>query len=80
VFFASGTDGAHDTITDFTSGDSLYLLGYASSQSASSLQNAATVSPAGVTLTLSDQTTITFTDLSSVSSLNGHILYAGVAT
>ena len=30
-----------------------------------------------VTLTLSDSTQITFTDLTSTSSLDGHILYAG---
>ena len=78
AFFATDTHGAHDYITDFTANDSLYLIGYASTGSASSLQNAASgggTSP--VTLTLSDSTRITFTNITDVSALNGHILYVG---
>jgi Ca2+-binding RTX toxin-like protein len=75
AFFAGAT-GGHDVITDFQSSDDLYLIGYASTQSASSLQNAATVNSSGVTLTLSDSTTITFSNLNNASALNGEILYA----
>jgi Ca2+-binding RTX toxin-like protein len=74
AFFA-GSTGGHDVITDFQAGDALYLIGYASTGSASSLQNAATVDASGVTLTLSDSTKITFANLTNASSLNGDILY-----
>jgi Ca2+-binding RTX toxin-like protein len=77
AFFASATDGAQVFITDFNASDSVDLGGYDPAQSAISIQDAATVSSAGVTLTLSDQTTITFAGLTSASALNGHILYAG---
>lgn len=76
AFFVNATGGSQDYITDFGAGDSLYLIGYDSTQSASSLQNAAVAGPSGVTLTLSDSTKITFTNLTSASSLNGDILYA----
>jgi Ca2+-binding RTX toxin-like protein len=79
AFFAQNTSipgGArHDYITDFTAADSLYILGYDSTKTASDLQNGATVSSFGVTLKLSDNTLITFSNLTSASSLDGHILY-----
>ncbi len=79
AFLATATQGGKDTITDFGQGDSLYVIGYDPTKSAISLQAAATVSSAGVTLTLSDKTTITFSNLQNVSALNGHILYAGAS-
>jgi Ca2+-binding RTX toxin-like protein len=75
AFFSAATGGAHDYITDFSPSDSLFLLGYTPAQSASSLLSAATVDSSGVTLTLSDSTKITFTNLTNTSSLNGDILY-----
>jgi hypothetical protein len=74
--FFSGSTGGHDYITDFNANDSLYLVGYASTGSAVALQNAATVDPNGVTLTLSDSTQVTFSNLTDPNQLNGHILYA----
>jgi hypothetical protein len=77
VFYASKTlgTGAKDIITDFHGTDSLYLLGYASTGSASALLAAATVNGSGVTLALSDNTKITFSNLHSTTPLYGHILY-----
>lgn len=75
VFFKAATTGLHDTITDFGGTDSLFLLGYDSTKSASALQNSATVGPSGVTLTLSDRTQITFSNLSNAHQLDGKILY-----
>jgi Ca2+-binding RTX toxin-like protein len=77
AFFAANTGGAHDIITDFNANDAVYLIGYDPAQTASTLQDAATVNASGVTLTLSDNTQITFTDLSNVQTLDGHILYVG---
>lgn len=74
--FFDGSTGGHDYITDFSSTDSLFLIGYASTQSAASLLSSATVGPTGVTLTLSDSTQITFTNLTSTTPLNNDILYA----
>lgn len=81
AFFNQATQGKADVITDFdATKDSVYIIGYDSTKSASFLQNNAT-GPAiagtglGVTLTLSDSTTITFSNLSSASQLNGKILY-----
>ncbi len=73
--------GAHITITDFTRADDVvYIINYDQSKSASYLQANASGpgvqgTGAGVTLTLSDNTTITFTNLTSVGQLNGRILY-----
>jgi Ca2+-binding RTX toxin-like protein len=75
AFFQGATSGHHDFITDFNANDSVYIIGYDSTQSASSLEKNATVGPGGVTLTLSDSTQITFSNLSSTNPLDGHILY-----
>ena len=75
VFYKSATAGMHDFITDFSDGDGVYLSGYDPSQSASSLVNNAEVSGSGVTITLSDSTQITFSNLTQASQLNGKILY-----
>jgi Ca2+-binding RTX toxin-like protein len=74
AFIASGTAGAQDYITDFNSNDTLLLHGYASSQSAASVLAGASVGLNGVTLTLSDSTKITFTNLTSTSALTNHII------
>ena len=71
---------ANVTITDFNSADTLFVVGYDSTQSASSLLANAT-GPAishtgtGLTLTLSDNTTVTFSNLTSVTQLYGKIGY-----
>jgi len=76
AFFNSSTDGQGNVVTDFNaSGDIVVFSGYSTTQSASSLQNAAIVNGSGVTLTLSDDTTVTFSNLTAASQLNGRILY-----
>jgi Ca2+-binding RTX toxin-like protein len=76
AFFNSATDGQGNVITDFdASGDIVIFSGYSTLESASSLQNAAIVDASGVTLTLSDDTTVTFSNLTASSQLNGRILY-----
>ena len=75
AFFKGNTNGGHDYITDFNqSSDSVYILGYDSTKSASYLVNNASTVGGGVTLTLSDSTQITFTSLTSASQLYGTIL------
>ena len=76
TFFDESTQGQANVITDFASADAIYLIGYATTGSASSLQNSAIVNSSGVTLTLSDSTTITFSNLTNASQLDGRILYA----
>jgi hypothetical protein len=39
------------------------------------LQNASSVSASGLTLTLSDGTTVTFSNLTNQHALNGHVQY-----
>ena len=63
VFFKQAVGGAHDIITDFSQADSVYIEGYAASGSAAALQQAATVGAGGLTLTLSDGTSVTFSNL-----------------
>jgi hypothetical protein len=75
VFFRQAAGGAHDVITNFATNDAVYIEGYATSGSASALQAAATVGSAGLTFTLSDGTTITFSNLTNASALNGAIQY-----
>lgn len=77
AFFKQATGGAHDFVNNFnTATDSVFILNYDPSGSASSLQANATVNASGVTLNLSDGTTVTFTNLTSQAQLNGKILYA----
>jgi len=76
VFFSANTTGQTVFITDFAdTADSMYILGYDSTQSAASLRDNAIVGPNGVTITLSDSTSITFTDLTNANQLDGRILY-----
>ena len=74
VFFKQVAGGASDIITDFNANDAVYIEGYGPG-SASALQAASTVTAAGLTLTLSDGTTITFSNLTDRSALNGKIQY-----
>ena len=64
------TQGGADVITDFSSGDLVYLSGYG--QSASSLLNNAVSSGGATTITLSDATQVTFLH-TSVAGLAGRL-------
>jgi Ca2+-binding RTX toxin-like protein len=74
TFSALYTAGQHDYVMNFQSQDYLFAVGYASTVTSASLIANATVANNQVTLTLSDQTKITFTNVSSASTLSGHIV------
>jgi Ca2+-binding RTX toxin-like protein len=74
VFFKQAVGGAHDVVNDFTASDSVYIEGYGAG-SAAALQAASSVGSGGLTLTLSDGTTITFSNLTSQTTLNGRMQY-----
>ncbi len=74
VFFKQAAGGAKDVINNFTASDSVFIEGYGAGSAAALLQ-AATVGAGGVTLTLSDGTTVTFSNLTSTSALSGKIQY-----
>jgi hypothetical protein len=79
AFFKQNVGGAKDVITDFTANDTIYIQGYAPG-SAAELQSNATVGADGLTLHLSDGTTVSFSNLTDPSQLNGKIQYtAGAA-
>ncbi len=75
VFPKQAVGEAADAINNFGPADSIYIEGYAASGSAATLLEAATVGPAGLTLTLSDSTTITFSNLTDRTVLDGKIQY-----
>jgi Ca2+-binding RTX toxin-like protein len=75
VFFRQAVGGANDVITNFAANDSVYIEGYAATGSAAAMQSAAVVSSAGLSLTLSDGTTITFSNLTNQSALDGKLQY-----
>jgi hypothetical protein len=60
-------------ITDFNANDTVYLAGYGSSEAANALSHA-TSSGGSTTLTLSDNTQITFQNVASASALTGHLV------
>ncbi len=67
---ADGGANSHITVYDFAAGnDSVNFLGETSAQVTADL-NAATVTSAGLTVTLSDNSTVTFVGLNSVSQLH----------
>lgn len=68
VFF-NGAAGGQDFINGLTSNDTVALAGYSLSSLTSSLQNAQ-VTGQGVKITLSDNTSITFSGLSSLTGQN----------
>jgi len=71
------TAGAQDFITNASiTNDTFNFIGYGSSSSAAQLIASATTGSSGVTLTLSDNTKVTFTNLTSASSLTGHVNYS----
>ena len=75
VFYKSVIAGGapHDIITDFNANDTVYLAGYGSGEAARDLNSTAS-SGGSTTITLSDNTQITFTNVSSATMLNGHIV------
>ena len=77
VFYKSIIAGAsvapHDYVSGFNAAtDMVYLAGYGSAAAATAIANAHSAGNA-TTLTLSDNTKITFAGISSASSLSGHI-------
>jgi Ca2+-binding RTX toxin-like protein len=73
VFFRSQTAGTNvTTVTNFNSSDSVFLVNYG--ESTQQILNTANVGGSGLTLTLSDNTKVTFTGVNQVSTLWGHIL------
>ena len=72
---------AHITISDFTqSDDTIFMVGYSSANGGLSNVIANASGPAlsggtGLTLTLSDSTTVTFSNLTSLTQLQGKIGY-----
>jgi hypothetical protein len=77
LFFAERTAGTGrtDIITDFDTRDTLFLSGYDSTQSAASILHNAQITAAGVTLSLSDGTKVTFSNLHDTSELSGRTSY-----
>jgi hypothetical protein len=71
--FISGRDGGHATITDLSASDQVFLQNYGAG---AALQAERTAVSAGgnTTLTLSDNTQITFLGITSVSALIGRIV------
>ena len=71
-FITDGFAGGSITITDFDGQDTMGLYDYGSTPASMALQTAST-NDGNVTLTLSDNTTITFLSVGSVSNGNGHV-------
>ena len=73
--FLDGRGGGTAQVTDFTTQDTVELLGYGTAAAATALNNAVS-SGGNTTLTLSDNTQITFLGVSSASVLQGHVFSA----
>jgi hypothetical protein len=74
VFFSSnGGIAANDLVMNFTANDTVLLSGYGAVAAGVALSRA-TSSGGATTITLSDNTTITFSDIASVAGLSGHIV------
>ena len=71
-FVTDGHAGGALTITDFTSQDQAGLFGYGGAAASTALRGAASAG-GNTTLTLSDNTQITFLGVSSAASLQGHV-------
>lgn len=65
--FIDGSAGGHDLITNFHAGDLVSLQGYGTGAVQAALKTE-TVGPNGVTITLSDNTSITFAGLTTLSA------------
>jgi len=76
MFFARQTAGANvTTINNFDGSDGVFILNYG--ETLNQVLGTASVGSSGLTISLSDHTRITFTGVTQVSSLYGHILVAG---
>jgi len=73
---SANTGGAQDYVTNWSPNDSLFLIGYDSTLSASSVINSGVVSNGSLTITLSDNTKITFNDVTDKSEFDGRVLYS----
>ena len=73
AFFNGGTGGS-DLITNFTATNSLFLVNYNSAQS-----TFGHTAGGALTLTLSNSTQISSSNLTNSSQLNGHMLYVKTA-
>ena len=71
--FINSRSGGTDVITDFNAADEVFLQGYGAGEAASVLQNAV-IAGGNTTLTLADNTKITFLGVSSVGPLLGHVV------
>ena len=71
-FIASLTHGSSDGIADFGASDTVYLTGYGANDAATAL-NGASSANGNTTLTLADNTRITFVDVASAAALQGHM-------
>ncbi len=75
-FFSSlGGPAANDVISDFSAIDNVMLVNYAPGQAATAIAGATTAG-GSTTITLSDNTRITFTGVTSSAALTGHIQQA----
>jgi hypothetical protein len=70
---ANGGLAANDTVVYFNSLDTVWLAGYGAGAAATALSNA-TVANGSTTITLSDQTQITFESIGNVAALEGHVV------
>ena len=75
--FVDGAAGGQDLIVDFTAGDLIGLQGYGKQEIQQALRNQ-TVGPNGVTITLSDRTSITFAGLGSLRARDFVALDSGL--
>jgi hypothetical protein len=75
VFYRSVISGSapSDIITDFNANDAVYLAGYGGQAAANALSTA-TSADGSSTITLSDNTRITFLGVSNLNSLRGQIV------
>src|SRR4029078_5015236 len=75
--FYSNLGGAavNAVITDFSAIDNVILVGYGAGEAAAAIAGATTTG-GSTTITLSDNTKITFTGVTSSSALTGHIQQA----
>jgi Ca2+-binding RTX toxin-like protein len=75
--FIEGAAGGHDLIVGFGAGDLIGLQGYGAREVKNALRTQ-TVGPDGVTITLSDHTTIAFAGLSSLRARDFVVLGNGI--
>jgi hypothetical protein len=70
---ALGGPAANDVVGDFSAIDTVFLLNYGSGEAGAAVAGATTAG-GSTTITLSDNTKITFTGVTDPAALNGHII------